>query len=137
MSNRRNIDILGKIVNYCDEIADTIQHFGDTFDKLEASKIYKNAAAMCVLQIGELAGHLSEDFRAAYPEMPWRNMRGMRNIAAHRYGDFDLETLWGTITVSIPALSDYCSKIITQHEILQQDCIEEIELDEEIEQTIV
>jgi uncharacterized protein with HEPN domain len=36
----------------------------------------------------------------------------MRNIAAHHYGDFDLEILLATITDRIPELRDYCQKNI-------------------------
>jgi transposase-like protein len=45
---------------------------------------------MCVLQIGELVGHLSDDITARYAEMPWKQIKGMRNIAAHGYENFDI-----------------------------------------------
>lgn len=38
---------------------------------------------MCVIQIGELAGNISEDFREKHTEIPWRQLRGLRNIYAH------------------------------------------------------
>ena len=115
MTNRRDIDILEKMIGYCNEISETVAHFGNSFETLSHSKIYKNAAAMCILQIGELAGHLSNDFRIMHSEMPWREMKEMRNVAAHSYGKFDLKKLWETISEDIPALCEYCDKIIQRN----------------------
>ncbi|MDZ4287402.1 MAG: HepT-like ribonuclease domain-containing protein [Prosthecobacter sp.] len=45
--------------------------------------------------IGEAASRLSADVQSLFPGLPFRNMRGMRNIIAHDYGDVDIliETL--------------------------------------------
>ena len=96
-SSNRDMYILGKIVTYCMEANETITRFGDSIEILRKDVIYKNAAAMCVLQIGELVGHLSEDFIIIYPKMPWRQIKNMRNIAAHGYENFDIEILWQTL----------------------------------------
>lgn len=108
----RNISILEHIVNYCDQIKETIQRFGNSYDVFSKDAIYRNAAAMCVLQIGELAGKLTDDFRAEHPGAPWRQIKGMRNIVAHSYGTVDPETTWEILVEDIPALSLYCVGII-------------------------
>jgi len=113
MSNKeRDIYILKKIIKYCVEADETIQRFGNSFESLKSDNIYKNAAAMCVLQIGELVGHLSDDITVRYDEMPWKQIKGMRNIAAHGYEEFDVEILWQTLKADLPALREYCDKII-------------------------
>lgn len=121
--SHRNIDILKKMIQYCDEIGEANAQFGSSLEALGQSSVYKNATAMCILQIGELTKHLSEDFRATYDGMPWKAIRNMRNIAAHQYGEFDLETLWDTITGDIPALREYCVGIVRQHQVLEQDAL--------------
>ena len=63
---------------------------------------------MCILQIGELVEKLSDDFRSKNSKMPWRDIKAMRNITAHNYG----EILWGTATSDIPLLKDYCQSFI-------------------------
>ncbi len=108
----RNISILEHIVDYCNQIEETIQRFGNSYDIFSKDAIYRNAAAMCVLQIGELAGKLTDDFRAAHPGAPWRQIKGMRNIAAHSYGTVDPETTWEILTEDISALKTYCTTII-------------------------
>jgi uncharacterized protein with HEPN domain len=65
---------------------------------------------MNVLQIGELASHLSKDFRLAHDHIPWRDIIDMRNIAAHHYTKFSVKTLWTTIINDIPTLKTFCQK---------------------------
>ena len=130
MSNSpKNIDILRKIIGYCRQIDEANEMFKHSFNELTTKYTYKNAVAMCILQIGELTTHLSDDFKATYNEMPWQDIKGIRNIAAHRYGSFDVNKLWETITVDVPALKAYCESIVRQHEVLEQGALSETELD--------
>ena len=46
--------------------------------------------------IGEAASRLSVETQAQFPKLPFRAMRGMRNIIIHDYGDVDLEQVWTT-----------------------------------------
>ena len=66
--------------------------------------------AMCLLQIGELAGHLSEEYRNEHPQMPWRQIKALRNIIAHNYGSVDADTAWEIVHEDIPVLREYCDK---------------------------
>ena len=59
----RNISILEHIVSYCDQIEETVKRFGNDYELFANDTIYRNAAALCILQIGELVGKLSDDFR--------------------------------------------------------------------------
>ena len=108
----RNISILEHIVSYCDQIEETVKRFGNDYDLFANDAIYRNAAALCILQIGELVGKLSDDFREAHPGVPWRQIKAMRNIVAHSYGSVDSETTWEIITEDIPQLKSYCTFII-------------------------
>lgn len=45
---------------------------------------------MCILQIGELSGYLSEDFKEIYSDVSWESIKGMGNFMAHRYGNIDM-----------------------------------------------
>ena len=44
--------------------------------------------------IGEAVGHLSEDVRARYPDVPWRSIIGMRHVLVHEYFEVDLDLIW-------------------------------------------
>lgn len=121
MSVNRNIDVLRRIVKYCDQISEYIERFGDSLENLQSDSAYKDATAMCILQIGELTKYLSDDFKTTYTDIPWRQILNMRNIAAHKYGDFSVGYLWDTISEDIPELRICCESILRQYEILEQD----------------
>ena len=88
----RNISVLEHIVTYCEQIEQTVER---------------------ILQIGELVGKLTDEFRAQHPSIPWRQIKAMRNIVAHSYGTVDPEITWEIITDDIPDLKQYCTRIIT------------------------
>ena len=53
-------------------------------------KIIKRIETMRgILQIGELAGKLSDDFRHEHNQIPWQQIKATRNIVAHSYGSVD------------------------------------------------
>lgn len=110
----RDAGILEHIVSYCDQIEQTVQRFGDSAELFRQDGIYRNAAALCILQIGELVGKLSEEFRVEHSDIPWRQIKAMRNIVAHSYGTVDPETTWEMIQEDIPKLKQYCISIANQ-----------------------
>ncbi len=44
--------------------------------------------------IGEAARNVSDEFRAAHPEIPWRSVIGQRHVLANAYGEIDHERIW-------------------------------------------
>ena len=111
----RNITVLIKIIQYSNEINDTITRCNLDFDKFNADHIPKNAITMCILQIGELAGKLTPEFKLLNNKIPWRNIMNMRNKAAHGYDEMDMETIWQTATKNIPELKSYCENIVKEY----------------------
>ena len=112
----RDITVLMKIVQYADEISGTISRFELDIDKFKSDYVVKNAIAMCVLQIGELANNLTSEFRLEHDKTPWRDIVSMRNRAAHAYSSMDMEVLWSIASVNIPELKSYCESIIAEKE---------------------
>ena len=54
--------------------------------------------------IGEATLHLSDETRQAIPQLPYRRMRGMRNVLAHDYAGVNLEIVWEVATIHVPEL---------------------------------
>ena len=107
----KDINIVEHIFNYCVQIEETVKRFGNSQEIFIEDGIYRNAAALCILQIGELVGKLSDEFRSEYKSIPWQQIKAMRNIVAHSYGTVDPYITWEIITEDIPRLKEFCSKI--------------------------
>lgn len=72
-------------------------------------------AVICALEvIGEASKNIPDDVRAKYPQIPWRNMAGMRDKLIHHYFGVDLSTVWKTATIDLPALYPELTKILAQ-----------------------
>lgn len=54
--------------------------------------------------VGEAARRVSERFRKQHPELPWKEMIGLRNILAHDYGRIEHYRLHTTAAIEIPKL---------------------------------
>ena len=54
--------------------------------------------------VGEAAARLSEDARRAIPDIPWREIVGMRNRLVHGYFDIDFPRVWDTVRHDLPDL---------------------------------
>ena len=96
---------------YCEDIAAFIERFGNDFEIFITDRAYFNAVSMCILQIGELANGLSDEFReATKDQMPWGMIRGMRNWLAHSYMAADERILWETACHDVPKVLAFCEK---------------------------
>jgi uncharacterized protein with HEPN domain len=62
--------------------------------------------------IGEGVKGLPQDWCDMHPEVPWRQIARMRDTLIHRYFSVDLEVVWQTVTVDIPALEPQLSALI-------------------------
>ena len=62
--------------------------------------------------IGEAVRSLSETLRQSNPEVPWAQIRAMRNILVHEYFDVDLEEVWVTVERDLPRLKGTVQHIL-------------------------
>ena len=63
--------------------------------------------------IGEAVARIDADFKAAHPTVPWRKIRGLRNIVAHVYWAVDYDIVWHVVTVDVPALDIQIGHLLT------------------------
>ena len=62
--------------------------------------------------IGEAAGRISDETKSALPDVPWKEMIGMRNVMIHEYDGIDMVIVWDTIKTNIPTLIASLEKIM-------------------------
>lgn len=108
---------LVKIKEYCEDTQTSMNRFGHSFSVFCEDSTYQFSVAFCLLQIGELVGKLTEEYRAATKaQIPWPQIKGLRNVIVHDYGSIDLEGIWKTITSSIPELYQFCCEQLKENE---------------------
>ena len=72
----------------------------------------QSAVARQIEIIGEASKRLSAEFRARHADIPWRQMAGMRDILIHAYNHVDLDEVWRTATIAIPALIEHIEPLV-------------------------
>ena len=75
--------------------------------------VYFNSCAMSLMQIGELSGRISNELRNS-SDIPWKKIRGMRNIFAHDYLSLDKEAVWDAIIKNVPELHEKLKMLLMQ-----------------------
>ncbi len=108
--SNKDLQILSHMLRHCERIEQTVIRSG-SFVAVASDADYLDAVCLNILQIGELAGRLSEEFIRSFQDaMPWKEMRAMRNVVAHDYLSLDIDRLWDTAQDDIPLLKAFCEQ---------------------------
>lgn len=83
------ITSIDRILNYVEEAA--------SMEQFLANQMMIDAIVRNFEIIGEAAKKVPDEIKDRYSEVPWNQMYGLRNIAAHDYGSVDTALLWEII----------------------------------------
>ncbi|WP_024343170.1 HepT-like ribonuclease domain-containing protein [Bradyrhizobium japonicum] len=128
-TERRRIDSLRDIVKYCDQVEQFLVGF--TQAAFEADRRTYNAVLYSLQTVGEAAIRLDKEERRLgecglmerlYPDVPWRDVRGLSSIVRHVYDELDVRLIWTTATGRISPVRDAAHQEIVR---LQQDDTDE------------
>jgi uncharacterized protein with HEPN domain len=120
MKERRQLfDYLNHIQQAATDACEFVE--GLTKEAFLDDKRTQRAVIMSLVIIGEAATKMMDkypEFIQNHEQVPWRNMRGMRNRIAHGYFEINLDVVWDTVQSAIPEL-------IRQLSVLHPDSDEE------------
>lgn len=127
MSENRLTDYLDHIQQAATDACGFVEGLAKE-DFLE-DKRTQQAVVMSLIIIGEAVTKVLNgytEFAQTHAQVPWRNMRGMRNRIAHGYFEINLDVVWETVQTALPEL-------LRQLPSVRQDAGDEDRNDKEME----
>lgn len=106
----RNEIILKKMLAYTVKLIDYCK--GHTYDSFVADTMLVEACVFNLSQMGELCRIVDDTFAKSHPEIPWREINGLRNRIIHDYEGVKLHLVWEILSEDIPALKASLQNII-------------------------
>ena len=91
-----------KILGYCVNLS---------FEEFISDSKLVEACVFNLSQMGELCRTADSAFSDAHPQIPWREMVGLRNRIVHDYDGVNLLLVWQIISDDLPALRDRLKEI--------------------------
>lgn len=80
-------------------------------ETLMADEVLRRACVKSLEIIGEASRNISDDLKTAHPEIPWRQMIGMRNKLVHHYFGVDWEIVNDALKNELPEIKLKLAKI--------------------------
>ena len=83
-----------------------------SFEEFSSNYLISDSVIRSLEVIGEASNKLSESFRMENPDIPIRQMVGLRNILIHAYSDVDLKRVWMIAKTNVPTLHGQVESIL-------------------------
>lgn len=112
--SERNTNIIAHIMRYCKELKKTISRFGDDHGIFTKDIDYQRSVCFDLAQIGELVKKLPTEFRSPYPQIPWKQICGLRDMVVHTYGTIDLNMIFEICHKDIDDLLKFCEQYLSE-----------------------
>lgn len=73
-----------------------------SFDDFRENRLVTDAVIRNLEIIGEASKNVPASIKSKYPELPWKQMYGLRNFVVHEYFGIDFENIWKIISDDLP-----------------------------------
>ena len=102
-----------RIIHALDAI-ETIEHYtkATDFDDFSGNIMMQDACLRQLQVIGESCRNISAALREIWPEVPWRQIIGMRIIVIHQYFGIDINVIWAIIQYDLPEFRAQLKQIL-------------------------
>lgn len=102
-----------RVRDILDSIGAIEGHVGDmTYDQFAADGKTIDAVLRNLTIIGEAATNVPASVQDRYPDVPWDDMRRMRNVVVHIYFGVNLPIVWQTIQGDLPPLRTQLEQVL-------------------------
>lgn len=94
--------IIEKIQRYC---------AGLDYSSFSQNDMVIEASVFNISQLGEISNKIDESFEEKHPQIPWRQLYGLRNRIIHDYEGVNLKLVWEIIEEDLPGLKEELLKL--------------------------
>lgn len=98
---------LGHMLAAINRIAELVERTGH--EEFLRDWVIQDALMRQLEILGEAAGRVSSDLVRARPDIPWSEITGLRHKLIHDYFEVDLDIVWRTVTINVPAVAPFIS----------------------------
>jgi uncharacterized protein with HEPN domain len=85
---------------------------GVSYEEFLADEVLQHATMRLIQIIGEAAQRVSFGFKQEHPEIPWREMAGMRNKLVHDYFRMIPQAAWEVVETDILGLISFLEPLV-------------------------
>jgi uncharacterized protein with HEPN domain len=100
-------------------------HIGECIDRIEQytiggeadyrqSTLIQDAVIRNLQTLAESSQRVSDVLKASYPDVPWRDIAGFRNVLVHQYLGVDLDYVWRVIEDDVPVLKQWITEALKE-----------------------
>lgn len=107
----RDETALIRLLEHLEHAMEDLGHIDDA-GQLAADRVLLNSVAMEMTQAQECARRLSDEYRDAMPQLPWNELRALRNALVHDHDGIDVESLYDTVAIDVPALASELKPVV-------------------------
>lgn len=94
---------------------------GLDFDRFREDDRTVDAVIKNLAVIGEAAKHVPPAIRRKYPDVPWKQMAGMRDKLVHEYFGVMFDVLWKTVRERLPQVKSNIEAVLREMEEFEQE----------------
>ena len=113
-ADRTHIDYLTDMLRAIEKVRQFID--GMTFEEFARDDKTLFAVVRGLEIIGEATKRIPDSVRGQNPDVPWREMAGMRDKLTHDYFGVNELVVWKTACEDLPALESAITRIISEHQ---------------------
>lgn len=109
-----------EFLDYLEDIVDALEKAelavtGVEYDRFAADFMINFVVIRALEIVGEATKRLPASIRTQYPEVPWKDMAGMRDRIIHGYDNVDLQIVWSVVKNEIPRIKPVIRQILQDY----------------------